>query len=83
MALQDALDRLDKNHETGSDEFDAALDKNQLSKSNEFELEHEEWKGVINSMMMNVYIAGGSVSGNQPTFQLGTPSQDNDATIGC
>ena len=48
-ALQDTLD---------------GLDKNQLTKNNEFELEHEEWNGAIDSLMMNVYSAGGSVSGN-------------------
>ena len=52
-ALQDTLD---------------GLDKNQLTKNNEFELEHEEWNGAINSMMMNVYSAGGSVSGNHSSI---------------
>ena len=81
--MQDAWDGLDKNHETESNEFDAALqdasggsDKNHLTESNDFELEREEWNGVINSMKKNVYKAGGSVSGDQPILQLRTSFRD-------
>ena len=63
-------------------------------KTTNFELEQKELNGVINPMMMNVFIAAGSggdltggrpemqvresgnVSGNPPTFQLGTPFRD-------
>ena len=65
--MKDALRELDTNRWTESDECDAAaqdaldrLNKNQLTENNEFELEHKEWNGVINTMMMNVSRAAGS-----------------------
>ena len=83
MTMQDALEDLDKNHETESNEFDAALqdasggsDKHHLTESNDFEFEREEWNVVINSMIMNVCRAGGSVSGDQPILQLRTSFRD-------
>ena len=63
-------------------------------KTTNFELEQKELNGVINPMMMNVFIAAGSggdliggrpemqaressnVSGNPPTFQVGTTFRD-------
>ena len=52
-ALQDTLD---------------GLDNNQLTIDNDFELEHEEWNGTINSMMMNVYSACWWKCFRQPLF---------------
>ena len=59
--MLDAREDSEKNHETESDEF---------------ELEREEWSGVITSRMTNLYRAGGSVSGNQSTFQPETSFRD-------
>ena len=65
---QDAQDEFDKNHLTESDEFDAtvqvALDrlvKNQLSR---------RVTGVIKPIMMNLYIAGGDMTGGRPEIQV-------------